>query len=443
MRYDFGLAWRNIRTNWIETIVPIIVVGLAIGLSLTIITIADGLQEGIILASDPFGALVIGPKGSAQQLVTNTVLLQGDPVGTINFALYEELETDPQVRLAVPIALADNVGNAKVVGTNLNFFELRRAANEPPAFQIAEGRLFDASEAPHQADQSEADDNAAGEDHEQAHNEHIFEAVLGAKAAEDLGLSIDDTFQTRHGLGRSLDINTHEDFYRVVGILEKTTTPYDAAVFTPLQNIWDVHAVDPNAPRSAAAELAAEQTAGYGQLTAILVVPSGFQEQNLLFQRFYNSSDYQAAFPGKELTEIFRLISDAQELLTWISFLVLGIAAFTIFLAMYSKTIAREQAIAIMRSLGSRRLNVFRIILFETLLIAVAGALLGRAFGYGTAAIIAEIFSDRSAIPVPIRVLPMWEAILWALPVGVGILAGLIPAVMAYRVNVVEKLFPS
>jgi len=57
--------------------------------------------------------------------------------------------------------------------------------------------------------------------------------------------------------------------------------------------------------------------------------------------------------------------------------------------------------------------------------------------------LIAQIYSTQSAIPIPIRFLPELEMILWVLSIGVGILAGLIPALMAYRVDVVERLFPS
>lgn len=425
MSYDFGLAWRNLRTHWVETLIPVIVVSLAIGLSLTIFVLADGLQEGIILSSDPFGALVVGPKGSKQELVTNSVLLQGDPIGTIPYEYYEELEQLDGVRLAVPLAFADNIGGAKIIGTNMNFFELRREPGEPPAFQLAEGRFWEKHEG----------DTSQGED-------HIFETVLGSRAAEELGLSIGDRFQSAHGYSRPIASSIHQDFYEVVGILEETKTPYDAAVFTDMENIWEVHAeIDDGRPTTD--DLAAEETVGEGELTAVLVVPNLSVQQAIVSQYDVQSNEMSVAIPGKELTELYRQVDDARELLNMIAFLVLGIAAFTVFLSMYSTTVAREQSIAVMRSLGSRRANVFRVILFETLVISLLGAAFGRVVGYSAAAIIASIFTNDSAIPVPIRVQASWEMLLWVLPLVVGALAGVIPAIMAYRVNVVEKLFPS
>jgi hypothetical protein len=56
--------------------------------------------------------------------------------------------------------------------------------------------------------------------------------------------------------------------------------------------------------------------------------------------------------------------------------------------------------------------------------------------------VIAANIAEQSSIPITICFLPALEPLLWGLPVILGLLAGLIPAVQAYHVNVVEKLFP-
>ncbi|HYO87954.1 MAG TPA: ABC transporter permease, partial [Candidatus Limnocylindrales bacterium] len=142
MRTDLHLAWRSIATRPLQTLIPALVVALAIGLTITVLALGDGLRRGIIQASDPFGALVVGPKGDSQQLVLNTLLLQGLPLGTISHEIYERLEEDPRVRLAVPLATGDNLGGFPIIGTSLAFFELRTEQNAAPAYQLVEGRLF-------------------------------------------------------------------------------------------------------------------------------------------------------------------------------------------------------------------------------------------------------------------------------------------------------------
>jgi putative ABC transport system permease protein len=171
-------------------------------------------------------------------------------------------------------------------------------------------------------------------------------------------------------------------------------------------------------------------------------LPTGFIEQNQLAQQFYIEPTLQAAFPGQELGGLLNLLGQAQQILNIIGYLVLGIAGLTVFLAMYSAIMSRQHAIAVMRGLGGSRSTVFRVVIFETMILAVAGAIVGRILGYGIAALIASQIQQRAAIPISVRFMPELEVALWALAIGVGFLAGLIPALMAYRVNVVENLFP-
>ena len=700
MLYDLTIAWRNIRSRPVQTIVPALVIGLAIALALTVALLSDGTKEGIIKASDPFGVLVVGAKGSSQQLVVSTVLLQDNPVGNISYSIYEDLAADERVQLAVPLAFGDNAQGKRVIGTNYDFFELRSTRTSPPAFQLAEGRLFTeileehadaesanaedehenhvhsyedsvafeailgsevaeslglnigdtfhASHVEEHADEESAsakdeheheqeytvvailepsgtvydraiftqveslwlshadeeyhdeeatsdensedeqdhteveeivsliivaptnptslrqlesvfanntdvqtfipdlptgdesaaiqqtlndlavmvvapasidtetllnqgvllqapyaehmpanvydalvadpranvtvplvfgdavegfpligtsnalfdlissDDsnpilqiadgalltvNEAEDDHNHDHTEGLFEVVLGSKAAADTGYGIGDTFTVRHGLGPGIASDQHDDIFTVVGILQPSGTAYDDAIFTQLQSVWEVHAE--HELMDANLVVAAGASGSPDEVTAILVAPATFAAQNQIAQEFYAGTEAQVAFPGQEIVNLFDLINQAQEILSVVAYLVLVIASFTVFLAMYNATVARERAIAIMRGLGSSQTNIFRIVIFEALIMTFLGVLIGRLIGYPTAMIIANNISAESAIPVPLRFLPRWEALLFLLPLATGILAGLLPAIMAYRVNVVEKLFPS
>jgi len=427
MLYDLNIAWRNIIARPVQTLITILVVGMAIALSVTVVHLNDGLQRGIIRASDPFGVLVVGAKGSAQQLVLSTLLLQGNPVGNIPHHIYDELVADPRVALAVPIAMGDNVGNARIIGTNHDFFTLGPSLQEPPSFHLAQGKLF-------------------------AQN---FEAVLGSKAAGNLGLDIGDRFLPAHGVSQGLASDEHNVPHTVVGILQPSNTPFDNAVFTTLESVIEIHAEHSDEEHvngeTAPDEHADEHGDEHGdeahadseQITAVLVRPTGFIEQNELWQEFYTGTEAQAAFPGRELGSLFDLLNQGQELLRVVGYLAAGMAALTLFLAVYSATGARERLLAIMRGLGANRNTVFRIVLFETVLTALLGALLGRLVGYAVANGIAGQMTAQSSIPITIRYLPQLELFLWGLPLLLGFVAGLLPAVQAYCANVVEKLFPA
>ncbi|MEZ4623157.1 MAG: FtsX-like permease family protein, partial [Caldilineaceae bacterium] len=175
----------------------------------------------------------------------------------------------------------------------------------------------------------------------------------------------------------------------------------------------------------------------------ILVRPVGVVEQNQLWQELYTSTEAQAAFPGRKLGELFDLLNQGQELLRMVGYIATVMAALTLFLAIYSAAGTRERLLAIMRGLGANRNLIFRIVLWETILVACLGAVVGRLAGYAVAIAIAGQITTQSAIPISIRYLPQLEGWLVGLPIVLGIAAGLIPAAMAYRANVVEKLFPA
>jgi len=445
---DFGLAWRNLRARPLQTLIPVVVVGLAIALSVAVITLADAAEEGIVLASDPFGVLVIGPEGSGQQLVLSTILLQGPPIGNIPYSVAQDLQDDPRARLVVPLALGDSVNSIRIIGTTMDFFELRRSEAAPPAFALAEGRFFTWEDHDHEDADHKAEGEATAEADHEDEGPHILEAVLGAEAAARLGLTLGDQFRGTHGVGLGIAENMHEDIYEVVGILGRSQTAYDNAIYVALEAVWEVHAEEtterldvgvidglsaPNPELGIAPE----------QVTAVLVKPLGFVEQNQIFQDFYVAIGAQAVFPGQELGALLSLISDGQRILSAVGYLVLGIAALTVFLAMYQASFSQQTTLAILRSLGASRATLARVILFETFLITLLGTLLGRILGYSTTLALANSLGQQSAIPLPLRLLPELEALLLLIAVGVALLAGLLPAWRAYRLNVVEQMFGS
>ncbi len=418
MTYDFFLAWRHVLSRPLQTLVTTLVVALAVALPVVTFALGDGAREGIIRASDPFGTLVVGAKGSGQQLVLNTLLLQGLPVGNIDYAVYESLQIDPRVALAVPLAMGDNVGGARLIGTSDALLALRPSEREAPAFQVARGRFFSAD----------------------------FEAVLGSSAAEALGLDVGDTFVSSHGVEPGLEDDVHDEVHRVVGVLAPSHSAYDAAVFVSFESIWHAHeeaGEHEEGEGEAPSPFEVNADAGHEQLTAVLVKSVGFVEQGQLWQSFYIGSQAQAVFPGQELGGLFDLLGQGEQLITVVGYVVFAIAALTVFLAIYSATAARERSVAILRSLGSSRTNVFSMVLFETLIIMLIGSLVGRVLGYATAAAVAGVYSQQSAIPIAIRFMPQLELALWLVTLGLGLFAGLLPAALAYRVDVVEKLFSS
>jgi putative ABC transport system permease protein len=414
MRYDLKIAWRDLSTRRVTTLVAIAVISVAIALSVAVTHLNDALQRGIVRASDPFGMLVVGAKGSAQQLVMSTLLLESIPVGNIPHTIHDALLEDERVSLAVPIAMGDNYGGSRIIGTDERFFELSPGVGEPPSFQLEEGRLFEAD----------------------------LEAVVGSRAAREQGLAVGDSFSPAHGVEAGLEEDVHEEAeHIVVGILRPSNTAFDDAILTSVSSVNAVHGAHAQDEDDHAAGEVHEDEEGLA-VTAILVRPTGFAEANLLWQDYYSGNEAQAVFPGAELGGIFDLLDQAQELLLGVGWLAAFMAALTLFLAVFSAGAARERLLAIMRALGASRFSVSRVVLLESVLIALVGAIVGRVLGYVVAFALAGQIAGDSAVPVSIAYLPSLEVWLWLLPLAVGLIAGAIPAWQAYRSNVLERLYP-
>ena len=208
--------------------------------------------------------------------------------------------------------------------------------------------------------------------------------------------------------------------------------------------MWQTHAdLELGFPQPNIVDETDTSAADVGELTAILVKPRGLVEANVLWTEFYASDDAQAAFPGQELGRLFNTFQQLEQILTSVGYVAAVMAGLTIFLAIYSATVAREQMIAVMRGVGAGREVILGMVLLEGMFVALLGALLARALGYSTAWLVANNLSVQNGIPIPVRFVPEVETILWLLPIGLGLVAGAIPALRTYQLNVVDKLFAS
>ena len=114
-----------------------------------------------------------------------------------------------------------------------------------------------------------------------------------------------------------------------------------------------------------------------------------------------------------------------------ISLLVGGIGIMNIVLA---TVLERTREIGIRRSIGARRFDIVRQFLTESVLISVGGGLLGIAFGFFLAWLIARTAEWKTIVTSSSVV------IAFGVSVAVGIVFGIYPAVKASRINPIDAL---
>ena len=142
------------------------------------------------------------------------------------------------------------------------------------------------------------------------------------------------------------------------------------------------------------------------------------------------------------LLTIFNVLGIADDVLRMILAIVAIVVLLYVFISMYGATLERRREIATMRALGAKRGTILAIVLLESGLLSVIGAAAGILVGHGVAYAGARLLAARGGLVTNPFVVGTLQPAVFASAVVLGVLAALIPAVLAYRTEVAENLAP-
>lgn len=391
---------RSLRQHALSTIVTSLSLALGGGLLMAVWEVRTQSHATFTQIDGGFDA-VLGARSSKLQLVLNAVFhLEASPAN-ITLADYDEIRTNPLVALAVPLAMGDNFRGYRVVGTTPELFTATEYAPGNHYQVRSPGRIFDPQ---------------------------FKEALVGSFAARQLGLRRGDTFRPYHGLHGNKE-EEHEETYTVVGVLEPSNTPADRVLWIPLEGVQTMEGH---------AETAAHE------ISAVLVkLRTDIAGQALDMSYNKKGTRLTWAWPiGATMAELMKRIGWFDLVLQAVAALVGVVAAGSILASMYNSMNERQRQLAILRALGARRRTVFSVLLLEAAAIAMLGACLSFIF---YAVIMAGTgHFIRAETGVVLEVVRWDPVFLWApaAMLGLSLLAGLIPAIKGYRIDVAENLQP-
>ena len=252
---------------------------------------------------------------------------------------------------------------------------------------------------------------------------HKHEAVAGSRT----GLAIGDTFHPSHGSF------THKDEeFTVVGVARATGTAHDKAIWVEIHDFLHLEGhtgIERHDHEHDAVSAVLLKTKSGSPL---VVEP--------LIKRINDGNEAQAIRPVRVVGELMGIVGDAQTILSGIGALVVAVAALSVSVALYNSMTERRSEIGVLRALGARRRFVFVAVLVEAALICGAGALLGILLGHGGALAAAPLMEARAGVRFEGAGLLPQEPLLLAALVGLGCVAGVLPAMSAYRVDVARAL---
>ncbi|QQG28158.1 FtsX-like permease family protein [Pectobacterium carotovorum] len=458
------LIWVDWRRLWPGVLVVVLLIATATALSISVSLQERALRMGSAKAADRFD-LVIGAPGSETQLVLSSVFLQPSALTLVPAQVLTDLEKNPLVAWAAPVAFGDFYQGMPIIGTT------------PPLVtdngkrQLTAGRVFNDG----------------------------FEAVVGAQT----GLTVGSTFSPIHGQVGTEGAHAHDDVtYTVVGVLPADGSAWDKAILVPVNAVWRVHGIHPphgadddhdhnehadhdhgahehegehdhesehgdhahdetahadehhndvhpaegaesddhhaavaqpvTAPHDDEhGEAEAHGHAHQAGLPAIVVKPKTIAGAYQL-RSLYRSNTTLAVFPGEVLVKLYSMLGDIRELLTYISLGTQGLVGVAVAMVAVIHLRQRQKQIGALRAFGAPRYGIFTLIWSGLMSLVSVGVLLGVGLGYVAARGIAVVMSEKSGFVLPVTL--EWEDIhfvLLLLLVAAVVLT--IPAMLSYR----------
>ncbi len=409
--------WRillhNLRRHRFSTFLALVSITLGVGLLTAVVSLREQSHRQFMTEGVGVDA-ILGPKGSPLQIALNALYHLEEMPGKMKWTYYEKVCRDPLVVDAIPFVTGHSYVGFRVNAIDDRFFT---------TFEYQPGKKF--SFAP----------EAGGRGRAFAARE---EAVAGWAVAKALGLHLGDTFNPVCGVHAGDPVHIH-DTISFVGILAPTGTPHDRAIYIPLKTFYTLegHGADVAAM---ATDLSRREISGaYLKLRHIRggALHPGIQA---LKYEIDQSTEAQLVVPSEVIPRILDIIGWVDRVLFLVGVLVTLLALMFLFVVLITALREQRRELAMMRMLGANRRTVFGLIMSEAVLLSVLGTTLGLAFGHLLVYVGSHYVAVETGMQFSARFIS--SADLGVLP-GVtlmGALAGLIPALQAYRLSILRNL---
>ena len=412
----FMLAWQSIGNRRTTALLSVFAIALSITLFLGVERMRIGAKSSFtntISGTD----LIVGTRAGSVQLLLYSVFRIGNATNNISIDSLDAIEARDEVAWVVPISLGDSHRGYRVMGTSIDYFEHYRYRNKQP-LEFSVGKRF----------------------------EDLFDVVIGAEIAQQLGYTIGTSVIVSHGIG-AIGGNKHDDMpFKVSGILQRTGTPVDRTVHVSLAALEAIHLDWENGSPSSSFRLSADQVRELdlqpSMVTAALV---GTRTRFGIFQvqRFVNEfkdEPLTAVLPGVALQELWSIVGVAETALTAVSAMVVLTAILGMVTMILSTLNERRQEIAILRSIGAHTGTIFSLLMLEAVILAAGGVLLGTGLLYALLFVINPWIEQSYGLYLAIEAPSLYELKLMGSILVIACVVGTVPALRAYRQSLVDGM---
>jgi putative ABC transport system permease protein len=417
---DITVVVNSLRSRRLSTLVTAGSVAVATALLLTMLSLRTASFEAFQRGTGTTH-LLVSADSSPLTAVLNGVFYANAPSNPISWSKFQEIKGAFPYEWAIPTQQGDSFKGFPTAAVGGEFFTRFEPVRGEP-WKLRAGR-FPA---------------------------RTFEVCMGATAAAGTGVRVGDKIILTHGTGASRDSHEHDEFpFEVVGILEPSGSAHDRAVFTDLESSWILHAQERRERAgvegvATAADLKDEDRKITGILLRLPTRP-GHDASAALQQQFdalRRDTSIVVAQPAQQIDRLRSIIGNVDELFIALGAAVLVSSGISILLAMHNSMAERRRQIALLRALGVARSRITGMILAEATLIGLAGAVGGALLSLLGNAIASGALKARIGLAIDPALDPRSTTIILAGAILLAALAGVLPAVTAYRTPVADNLRP-
>jgi putative ABC transport system permease protein len=406
---DFGQAFSNLRAQKTRTLLTALGIVFGVGSVIGMLAIGAGAREESLRFIEQLGVRNVlidsRPAASDSEMQQRRRSSQGlnDRDVRILKANIEDLETVSARRSLHPARVLPKPSREIP-----ELFGVRPAYSIIHSLRLAEGRFFD-----------ESDDAASA-----------AVCVLGEGAKVNL-LGYDSA------LGKFVKVN--DTWLQVVGVLQEQIMAGSQSSGGAMQDINNIVYIPLNTFQYRYWDQSNNLKDDLDGVELRLKVDADSIEvakvvTAVLNSTHHNIQDFTVTIPAALLAQQKRtqtIFTYVMVAIAAISLLVGGIGIMNIVLA---TVLERTREIGIRRSIGARRLDIVRQFLTESVLISVGGGLLGIAFGFFLAWLIARTAEWKTIVTTASVVIAFGVSVL------VGVVFGIYPAMKASKINPIDAL---
>ena len=355
--------------------------------------------------------LIVGSRSGSVQLLLYTVFHLGNATNNVSWDNYQKIIRHPRVSWSIPISLGDSHKGYRVIGTSQDYFSYY-SYHKNRFLEFSGGRQF----------------------------EDLFDVVIGANVAKELGYSLGDEIILAHGMG-NISLAEHKNLPFVVsGILEPTASPVDNSLFVSLAGLEAVHIGWEHGVASKT-DITTEDINKDDprlQVKSITAFFLGLKSKHDIFNLQRAINDYKrepllAIIPGVALLELWKILGVVEKVLLLIAGLVVVTGLLGMLAIILTNLNSRSREIAILRSVGASPLAILFMMIIETELLVLAGIIIGLGFMYTGLIVFNPILQDSIGLTIELLPPSVFQWIILGCILLAGFIISFIPAFSAYR----------